>query len=277
MLRVFAGALVLVLIALVVVYVRQYRGQPWVAYAAKPAWIRAGIYFCLCYLLSYASGGMELLLTSPIATADQLSNPRWIAATVFVITFIAVAYGYVWVRYTVVFDRARTPWMSALFGLLWGSSSGQLFLAVWLFASKTELPTWGAWVLTYAVCAAWQPNWHNIYWDHYIAPEHDTRLTQRIKALGCHIPNLAISLTYLAIWDNYAIFVGLQVLACVPPSIGMRFPAPWATSRELDLAHRSDARIPRCTGYVSDDFLTDPYTPFYPGWHPAADVTVSRE
>ena len=271
-LDVVAVFLVVTLVVLVTVYARTYLGKPWVTYDPKPAWIRAGIYFTVCYLLSYASGGMELLLTSPVVTAAQLENPVWIAYPLFALAFISVAYGYVWVRYTVVFDRPRNPAISALFGFLWGSSSGQLFLAVWLFANDTALPTWGAWLVTYVILGAWQPNFHNIYWDHRIAPEHDTRLTQRIKALGCHIPNLAITLTYLALYDNYLIFVALQVLACVAASVGMRFPAPWSTGGEHDYAHRSDARIPRCTGYESDDFTTDPYTPFYPGWHPADDT-----
>jgi hypothetical protein len=266
-LAVLAGAIAVLLVALVTLYARRYRGRPWVVYDPKPAWLRAGIYFCACYLLSWASGGMELILTSPVATADQLGDPLWILATLVAVAYIGVAYGIVWVRYTVVFDRPSTPAMSALFGFLWGSSSGQLFIAVWLFANDVGLPAWAAWLATYVLLGAWQPNFHNIYWDHYIAPEHDTRLTQRIKALGCHIPNLAITLTYLAIYDNYAIFLGLQVFACVAASLGMRFPAPWSTPSEHDYAHRSDARIPRCTGYASADFTTDPFTPFHPGWH----------
>jgi hypothetical protein len=276
MLRAFALLLVVLLVVLLAIYWRDDRGRPWTAYAARPAWLRAGIYFCACYLISYASGGMELILTSPVVTAEQWQDPAWIAWTVGAFAFIAVAYGFVWVRYTVVFDRERTPWVSASFGFLWGSSSGQLFLAVYLFVGRTELPTWGVWLVTYLVCAAWQPNWHSIYWDHYIAPEHDTRLTQRIKALGCHIPNLAICLTYLTLYDNYALFVLLEILACVPPAIGMRFPAPWAGSSPLDLARRSGGRIPRCVGYESTDFRTDPRTSFYPGWHAVPEAEQGR-
>jgi hypothetical protein len=272
MLRVFVGFIALVLVALVVVYFRGGRGRPWTSYSGGPAWIRAGIYFCICYLLSYASGGMELILTSPVTTAAQRDDPAWVAYTVGAYAFIVVAYSFVWVRYTVRFDRPKHSAVSALFGFLWGSSSGQLFLAVWLFANKTDLPQWGAWLLTFAVLAAWQPNFHNIYWDHYIAPEHDTPLTQKIKALGCHIPNLAITLTYLALWDNYAIFVSFQVVACVSAATGMRFPSPRQVGGRHDLARRTDARVPRCTGYVSPDARHDPYTPFTPGWTPQQRV-----
>jgi hypothetical protein len=270
LLDVFAAALAVLLVVLVVSYLRMGRGLPWTQYRGGPAWIRAGIYFTICYLLSYASGGLELILTSPVVTQEQLQNPVWIAYTLFAFAFICVAYGYVWVKYTVVFDRPKNTAISALFGFLWGSSSGQLFLAVWLWSqdisAALDFPIQVAWIGAWALLGAWQPNWHGIYWDHYIAPEHDTPLTQRIKALGCHIPNLVITLTYLALYDNYLIFVGLQILACTFPSIGMRFPAPWAVLPDINLAHRTPYRVPRCTGYISDDYLTDPYTPFYRGW-----------
>jgi hypothetical protein len=274
LLRFFVGTIAVLLVVLVTLYLRNYRGKPWTAYAARPAWIRAGIYFCCCWLLSYASGGMDLIVHSPIATSAQLSDPKWIACTLGAYGFIFMAYSVVWVRYTVRFERPRKPLMSTVFGLLWGSSSGQLFLAVWLISNNIVGNERGAWILTFAVLAAWQPNFHNIYWDHYIAPEHDTPLTQRIKALGCHIPNLAITLTYLAAFDNYLIFVSFQVVACVSAAAGMRFPAPWATSNANDFAHRTDARIPRCTGYLPQDPKSDPYTPFYPGWKPREDVAV---
>jgi len=178
----------------------------------------------------------------------------------------------VWVRYTVRFDRPRSVVPATVLGLLWGTSSGQLFLAVWVLANRTALPAWGAWVLTWVLLGLWQPNFHNIYWDHYIAPEHDTRMTQRIKALGCHIPNLVITLTYLALYDNYLIFVSFQVVACVAASTGMRFPALSYVGSAHDFAQRSDARVPRCTGYVPTDPMSDPYTPFYRHWKPTEDA-----
>jgi len=135
-----------------------------------------------------------------------------------------------------------------------------------LLAGYLPVPAWGAAVAAFLVLAMYQPNWHNIYWDHYIAPEHDTPMTQVIKATCCHIPNLAIMLTYLTLYENYLIFVLAQVVACTSASIGMRYPAPWAKPSKLNYAVRTAARIPRCTGYIPADPKTDPYTPFYPGW-----------
>lgn len=266
MIDAFGALVALTGIVLVVLYRVRYRNHPWDIYYPKLAWLRAGIYFSACYTLSWLSGAMELLVYSPVFTAEQLADPRWLVFTAAVIVFILVAYAGVWSYFTPVFERRRNVLISALFGFLWGSSSGQLFLSVWVICGQLPLPAWGASVAAFLVLAAWQPNWHNIYWDHYIAPEHDTPMTQVIKATCCHIPNLALLLTYLTLYENYLIFVLAQVIACTSAGIGMRYPAPWAQPSKLDYAVRTDARIPRCTGYIPDDPKTDPYTPFYPGW-----------
>lgn len=266
MIDAFAGLVGLVLSTLVGLWLWRFRRHPWDIYYPRLAWLRAGIYFCCCYLLAYFSGAMQLLVSSPIATPDQLADRNWILFTAGVYAFILAAYTGVWVYFTPVFERRRHTLVSGLFGFLWGSSSGQLFLSVWLLVGRLGMPEWGTWIVTFLLLGAWQPNWHSIYWDHYIAPEHDTPLTQKIKALGCHIPNLAIGLTHLTLYDNYFIFVSAQVLACVSAAVGMRFPAPWDAPSAQNYAHRTKARVPRCTGYLPRDPLTDPYTPFYPGW-----------
>jgi hypothetical protein len=269
MLEWFVGAIVIIGLTLAVIYNTKYRNHPWDIYYPKLAWMRAGMYFCVCYTLSYLTGAMELILTSPVVTAEQLANPNWAWFTVSAAAFIFIAYSVVWCYYTPVFERQKNLLVSATFGFLWGSSSGQLFLSVWVVCSHLPLPAWACTVIAFLPLAAYQPNWHNIYWDHYIAPEHDTPLTQIIKASCCHIPNLTIMLTYLTLYENYALFVFAQVWACVSAGLGMRFPAPWAAPSRLNYAVRTDVKIPRCTGYIPADPQSDPYTPFYPGWKKA--------
>jgi hypothetical protein len=262
----FVSAIAVILVVLIITYQLKFKAQPWDSYIPKIAWTRGGIYFCCCYLLSYFSGAMELLVSTPLFTQEQLDNPNWLIYTACSVTFIVIAYSIVWSYYTPVFKRDRNILISALFGFLWGSSSGQLFLSIWLISNMIDWPIWAAWIATWAVLGAYQPNWHNIYWDHYIAPEHDTPMTQKIKALGCHIPNLTINLVYLALFDNYLIFVLLQVAACTSAGIGMRYPAPWAAPSKLNLAARTNATPPRCTGYLVKDYTSDPYCYFHPGW-----------
>jgi len=264
---IFIAFVVLTGLSLAIVYNTTYRNHPWDIYYPKLAWMRGGMYFCACYTLSYFTGGMELILTSPLVTEAQLHNPNWIWFTVGITVFIFTAYAGLWSYFTPVFERETNILISALFGFLWGTSSGQLFLSIWILTGYLPLPAWGSAVAAFLVLAMYQPNWHNIYWDHYIAPEHDTPMTQVIKATCCHIPNLAIMLTYLTLYENYLIFVLAQVVACTSAGIGMRFPAPWAEPSRLNYAVRTDARIPRCTGYRPKDPKSDPYTPFYPGWN----------
>ena len=266
MLDLFAIVISLVLAGLVTLRFTRYRGHPWDIYYPALAWLRAGMYFCSCWLLAYWTGALRLVVESPVATPEQLANPNWVIYTAGVYAFILVAYAGVWSYFTPVFERKRNTLVSGIFGALWGSSSGLLFLSVWLLAGKLGLPTWGTWLVTFLVLGGYQPNWHNIYWDHYIAPEHDTPMTQKIKALGCHIPNLIITLTYLALYDNYLIFVSAQVIACASAGIGMRYPGWWVEPSALNYARRTEAKVPRCTGYIPEDPKTDPYTPFYPGW-----------
>lgn len=266
MLEVFAAAVALLGATLAIIYNTRFRNHPWDIYYPKLAWMRGGMYFCACFTISYLTGAMELLLTTPLYTEEQLANPNWRWFTVGVATFIVVMYAGVWSYFTPVFERKKNVLISGLFGLLWGASSGQLFLSVWLLVNYLPLPMWACSVITFLILGGYQPNWHNIYWDHYIAPEHDTPMTQVIKATCCHIPNLAILLTHLTLYENYWVFVLAQVVACTSAGIGMRYPAPWAEPSKLNYAVRTDAKVPRCTGYIPDDPKSDPYTPFYPGW-----------
>ena len=255
-----------VFLSLISIYWTRFRHHPWDKHYPKLAWLRAGIYFCFCYLFSYLTGTMDKLLSMPIATAEQWQSGSWQLITGAALLYIVLAYAGVWAYFTPTFERKQSLLLSALFGFLWGSSSGQLFLSVWYLASAIDWPVWAAWIATFVALSLYQPSWHNIYWDHYIAPEHDTPLTQKIKVACCHIPNLLIMLTHLAVFGNAWLFLLAQVIACVSAGVAMRFPPPWSAPSELNLANRTDSMPPRCTGYLSEDYLSDPYTPFYPGW-----------
>ncbi len=266
MLDLVAIGIAMLLAVLAGTWFLRFRHHPWDIYYPKLAWLRAGMYFCACYLLSYWSGALRLLVESPVAAPEQLADPGWRYFTAGYYLFIFVAYAGVWSYFTPVFERRSNRLVSATFGFLWGLSSGQLFLSLWLLVGRLGMPEWGTWLVTFLILGVYQPNWHNIYWDHYIAPEHDTPMTQKIKALGCHIPNLAIGLTCLTMHGSYLVFVSAQVIACVSAALGMRYPAPWVAPSALNYARRTSGTPPRCTGYLPQDPLTDRYTTFYPGW-----------
>ena len=157
MLNIFIELVVVSGVSLAVVYNTKYRNHPWDIYYPKLAWMRAGMYFCACYVLSYLSGGMELILTRPVFTPEQLQNSNWVIYTAGIAVFMVTAYAGVWSYFTPVFERRKNVLISATFGFLWGTSSGQLFLSVWVLTGHLPLPAWGSAVVAFLVLAAYQP------------------------------------------------------------------------------------------------------------------------
>ena len=227
------------------------------------SWLRAGVLFCLFFLISWAAGTLEMVLSSPIATPDQLSDQKWWMWVIGLIVLILIAYWGIWARYTIRFDRKLDLIPQVIFGLLWGLSFGQVFLSFWRIVVRLvpDWAVWPQWLLTYVFISLWQWLLMDMYWDVYISPEHDSPKSIKLKVPLTHIPNVTFCLIFFAMYQNYAIFIGLQTLALVGASIHMRMPAPW--SREKTPSARRELSmfwgLPRCGGYVSDDPKNDKY------------------
>jgi len=82
MLTVFISGIAILLIILLIIYSTKYRGLPQNDFNPIVLWIRAGIYFCSCLIISWGTGTMSKILKSPIATPEQVQNPAWITWTV---------------------------------------------------------------------------------------------------------------------------------------------------------------------------------------------------
>lgn len=257
-LQLFMGVIAVTLVGLLIHHFRRYRQLTAVDYVPAAAWTRAFIYFCACYLVSYATGAMELLLTSPLVTEAQWHDPVWWASTLGCLGLILGCYFGIWARWTLYFDRKVYFWPQLLFGAVWGSALGQLLITFFHLFKLTGWPLWGVWLGTFTVVGMWQGLWQDLYWDVYVSPEHDTPKSIMLKTFLTHIPNVTFCLTYLAVYENYAIFVGLQSLALVAASLYQRLPPPWETRAVL--APRTAPGLfglPHATGYISDD--PDPY------------------
>jgi hypothetical protein len=267
-LDVFAYCVMALLGALLVYYrvhVRKRATRQHDASAFDPlaAWLRAGIMFCAFYLVSWATGTMELILSSPIVTTQQLGNITWWLWVVGLTAFILFAYWGIWARYTIRFDRKIDLVPQTLFGLIWGTALGQMLLSIWRVGAMIghSWKVWQQWVLAYVLIGLWQWFLMDMYWDIYISPEHDSPKSIRLKTMFTHIPNVTLCLIFLAMYENYAIFIALQTLALVGCSIHMRMPAPWS-KEETPAARRAPSifwGLPRCGGYISDDPDNDPY------------------
>ena len=97
------------------------------------AWLRAGMFFCFFYLVSWATGTMEAILSTPIFTDQQLDDPVWLSSVFALFAFILFAYWGIWARYTIRFERKLDLVPQIIFGLVWGTAFGQMFiiLASW--------------------------------------------------------------------------------------------------------------------------------------------------
>jgi hypothetical protein len=253
----------LAMVVMLVVYIRSYRNHPVDEFVPVAAHLRAGIFFCFCYLLSYASGTMESILAEPLYTPGQIADPAWRWWMLSMLAFILVAYWLVWARFTIRFERQLELVPQALYGFVWGTAFGQLFLSCWHIAAMIgpDWATWQVWLLTYVTLSIWQWLLMDMYWDIYISPEHDTAYSIALKVPTTHVPNVTLGLTIFAIYENHAIFIAFQCLALVGCSIAMRMPSPWCKKPTL-AARRGPSMFfgwPRCVGYLSTDPANDPY------------------
>jgi len=135
-----AIVIVIVVVILVVIYFSRFRRHPPERFAPKAAWLRAGIYFCACYLVAILAGVFDGLLSNPVAVAEQMADMTWWLWVGGLILLLSVAYWGIWARYTLRFERQRDAVPQTIFGLLWGAASGLLFLTFYFLACASRFP-----------------------------------------------------------------------------------------------------------------------------------------
>jgi hypothetical protein len=216
-------------ILLTTLYLARYHRHPPDKFVPMAAWLRAGMYFCFCYLLAWYSGALPAALSGPVATPEQLADPFWQACVFGLFVLVTIGYWVIWARFTIRFDRKVELLPQIFFGLVWGLAAGFLFLSFWHLVKMAMpgLPTWGVFLVTYVIISMWQWLWQDYGWDVYISPEHDCPWSIAVKVPATHIPNVTFCLIFFAIYENYWIFVGMQTWALLGASIAMRMPSPW--------------------------------------------------
>ena len=226
-------------------------------YSPRAAWIRAALYSVACWAAAIATGTAKRVFDEPLAEAGQLDNRRWWLFLSVAVATILVAYVVVWANNTLIFDRPRRWGAQIGFGLMWGSGSGMWLATLYVLADRTDWPRWGVWILAFVLISVWQAFWQDLYWDVYVAPEHDTPASIKLKVPTTHIPNILVTLTFLVAFDNVAIFAILQGSALLIASVAMRMPAWWET-RPVLAANTEPGLfgLPRCKGWEGpvDDY-----------------------
>ncbi|ARN74592.1 hypothetical protein [Oceanicoccus sagamiensis] len=260
-----AAALIALLFCVsMLTYLLRYRNTDNEVYSPMAAWNRAINYFCLAYLMGWYFGVWDMVLNNPVATAEHMELDQWWYWVVGVFAWILFSYWGVWARFTIRFDRKLDLLPQIVFGILWGTASGQVFLAWWNIATAVgggEWATWQVYAFVYAALTFWQWFLMDMFWDIYISPEHDTLFSIGLKVAVTHVPNITITLWFFALYENALIFIALQTLALTGACIMMRMPAPWSKEQHL-LARKIPSvffGLPRCGGYVSPDPENDAY------------------
>ena len=210
------------------IYISKYKGLPIDVWKPDAAWTRALIYFSFCNIIITISGTLEQIMTKPIFTLKQIANTYWIVSAIFCFTYVFIAYVIIWPRSTLNFDRKYYLGSEIVFGVIWGFSTGGLLLSFYHLWSLTGIPPWITYVFSLICIGVWQNFIHAYFWDIYVSPEHDTPRSLLIKTFACHIPNILLSLGFLTIWGNYAMFIFIFIIALLSSTISQRFPAPWA-------------------------------------------------
>ena len=260
----FPVAIAATAVLLLAVYLSRYRHLPENVYVPAASWLRAGMYFCFCYLVAWYSGAIPAALSQPLATPGQLADPVWRAWVFGLFVLVTIGYWVIWRRFTIRFERKLELLPQLFFGLLWGLASGFLFLVFWHMVQSLSpsLPIWGVWLITYFIISMWQWLWQDYGWDVYISPEHDCPWSIAVKVPATHIPNVTFCLIFFAIYGNYWIFVGLQTWALMGASVSMRMPSPWCADETL-AARRAPGLLgaarARAAGYEAADKRNDIY------------------
>lgn len=196
-------------------------------YNPRHAWMRAAVYFAACLGIAYFSGALDLVLSNPLASAENLQDTRWILFTLLCIVIEIWGYVYWWPKGTLTHGR-QLYWSVVLtFGVLWGLSEGLLFLSIFVLVSKFIVSKFLVWLVSFLVIGTFIGLWHQFYWDIYVAPEHNILEWNAKKVLFGHMPNIIITLAYLTIYENAGIFVLCQAFALVASTYFMRFPPFW--------------------------------------------------
>ena len=204
-------------------------------YSVKRAWILAILYVAMLIGLSFITGVPQKLVENKqiIREFTQKGFEYWITLLIS-LAISSYAYGIYWCKHTLRFGRRLYPFWQSLFGATWGLATGLWMLGIvniaGLISNSQPIILY---FVSFIAISLWQALAQSHFWGVYISPEHDTEYSNRQKVWRAHVPHLACSLVLPVFFNAQLSFIGLQVLALVLTSIGLRMPVWWDKEKQV--------------------------------------------
>lgn len=201
------------------------------SYNPRSAWVRAFIYFAVCWVIAWLSGAFEVIFNQPFLTPSADITIFWLVWTAVCTVVILVGYGIIWPMGTLTHGRPLV-WPAVLvFGLAWGISEGLLFVSVWLMVGRFSANGWLICIITFLILSTFKGVWHSQYWDIYVSPEHNIEAWNLRKVLLAHTPNLIVTLIHLTLFNSMGLFILWQTAALMLSTYFMHFPSPFLNKK----------------------------------------------
>ena len=208
-------------------------------YEPKLAWMRACAYFAFAWALGFISGAVSTIAQNPMVFPGQIHNIAWWIFTLVAVTVVVVGYWIIWPIGTRAHGRKIVIPETPIFGILWGLSEGMIFASVFVTADRIfGVADLGHRLAVFATCylalSLFIGLWHAIYWDIYIAPEHNVLEWNIRKVILAHNPNVTITTAYVIVFGNVSFYVLLQAIALFGATLAMPFPSFRHENPEVD-------------------------------------------
>lgn len=195
-------------------------------YRPRRSWSFAIGYSATCWLVAALAGTLQLLGDQPLGPGDEASTVSFWAATGAVAILILIGYWVIWPIGTTTQSRKPHRVSSAIFGVIYGTSEGVLYVTAW----HLTVSAWGSSLTTllflFLVIAGYNATWRNLVWDVWVMPVHNLVEWNTRKILWVHAPALLAGLSHLMIFEAPAVFIGFQTIALLGSAVHTRFPPP---------------------------------------------------
>ncbi|GMI38856.1 hypothetical protein TeGR_g2294 [Tetraparma gracilis] len=198
-------------------------------YKASAAWLQAFTFFSLCILLSWRTGVLSATFFHPLPRPVDTLEEKLFGASTFAV--VLLGYWVIWPMGTVSYGRSKecsltySAVMCTLLGVIDGACEAQLFLVFWaVIEASFGWPRWGTALLTFLVQGGFKANWDQLYWNKYVAPEHNVPTWNKWKILFVHVPNVLVTFSFFVSYGVAWMYVASQAVALVGSTNAMKFP-----------------------------------------------------